>query len=200
VTKVADDLVGKYMKQLESELADLPRARRREILDEIGEHIAEAQAESEVDVRNVLDRVGDPDEIAEEARSRFGVKRAKSGAVEILALVLLPLGGFVFLVGWFVGVALLWGSSVWTTREKLLGTLIVPGGLITPITLAMISIGGHGCGGISDDRGRVIRSTCDSGGGMSAGDVLWIAVLVFSVVGPLVMTAYLTRQMRRRSA
>jgi hypothetical protein len=199
LTKVADGLVGKYMKQLEVELADLPRARRREILDEIGEHIAEAQAESEVDVRNVLDRVGEPDEIAEEARSRFGVKKAKSGAVEILALVLLPLGGFVFLVGWFVGVALLWGSSVWTTGEKILGTLVVPGGLVTPIALAMASTGGQGCFTDIDSRGRIIRSTCDSAG-TSAADVLLIALLVISAAGPIFSVAYLARKMRRRTA
>jgi hypothetical protein len=53
--------------------------------------------------------------------------------MEAAALVLLLLGGFVFGVGWIVGLVLLWSSSVWTWWEKLLGTLIVPGGLALPL-------------------------------------------------------------------
>ena len=66
------------MKQLDSELANLPRMRRREIVEEISEHIAEARAASpaqdEAEIRTLLDRLGDPAEIADEARERFGVK------------------------------------------------------------------------------------------------------------------------------
>src|SRR3954452_7606151 len=41
---------------------------------------------------------------------------------EWATIVLLP-------VVWVVGVVLLWRSPVWTTRDKLIGTLVVPGGL-----------------------------------------------------------------------
>ena len=41
---------------------------------------------------------------------------------------MLLLGGFVFLIGWLVGVVLLWTSKIWTLRDKLIGTLVVPGG------------------------------------------------------------------------
>ncbi|MGC8474058.1 MAG: hypothetical protein ACP5PW_06595 [Candidatus Dormibacteria bacterium] len=44
--------------------------------------------------------------------------------------VLLLFGGFVFLVGWLVGVAILWASPVWRLRDKVLGTLVVPLGLM----------------------------------------------------------------------
>jgi len=36
-------LVDDYLKQLDSELADLPRLRRKEIVEEISEHIAETR-------------------------------------------------------------------------------------------------------------------------------------------------------------
>ena len=68
----ADKLVDDYLDRLEQELADFPAARRRELVQEISEHIAEARAglpdESEADVRNLLDRMGDPVDISDEAR------------------------------------------------------------------------------------------------------------------------------------
>jgi hypothetical protein len=39
-----DRLVEQYLKGLQRELGDLPRARRRELVDEIASHIAEARA------------------------------------------------------------------------------------------------------------------------------------------------------------
>jgi hypothetical protein len=39
-----EKLVDDYLEQLDSELADLPRLRRKEIVEEISEHIAEARA------------------------------------------------------------------------------------------------------------------------------------------------------------
>src|SRR4029078_4078697 len=68
----ADALVEEYLDRLERELADFPSARRREVVHEISEHIAEARAglepETEADVRNLLDRMGDPADIAAGAR------------------------------------------------------------------------------------------------------------------------------------
>ena len=40
VASNADKLVAKYLKELDSELRGLPRARRRELTQEISEHIA----------------------------------------------------------------------------------------------------------------------------------------------------------------
>ena len=98
-----DKLVERYLKHLEVELDDLPRDRRREIVDEIAGHIAEARAglehETEADVRNILEGLGDPADIAEEARERFEVQPAarfatyRPGWMEIGALVLLLVGG-----------------------------------------------------------------------------------------------------------
>src|SRR5918996_268168 len=130
----ADHLVDDYLKRLSTELDDLPRPRRRELVQEISEHIAEARAdlptESETEVRNLLDRLGDPTEIAGEARARFGIEGRKRGWLEPVALIFLLIGGVVVpIVGWFVGLVLLWASQIWTTRDKLIGTFVVPGGL-----------------------------------------------------------------------
>src|SRR2546423_15178561 len=75
---------------------------------------------------NLLDGRGDPAEIAAEARSgeerrgpAAGLRRFRTLEVLTLALMLLA---------WPVGVILLWVSRAWTTREKVLGLLLPPGG------------------------------------------------------------------------
>jgi uncharacterized membrane protein len=119
---------------------DLPADRRNEILAEIEEHITEGLAEfdtpTEADVRNVLDRVGDPHEIATEARDRLGGSqmRARAPGLEVIALVLLTIP----LVGWVIGIVLIWVSALWTTREKTIATLVVPGvGFILPFIMSI---------------------------------------------------------------
>ncbi len=71
-TTVADELVARYLAQLQTALRDLPPGRREELLDEVSEHIAAARAElgpqpTEAQIRALLERVGDPAAIAAEA-------------------------------------------------------------------------------------------------------------------------------------
>jgi hypothetical protein len=68
-------------------MANLPAERRQEILAEIEEHIAEDLAErpaaTDADVRNALERVGDPADIAYRFRlqsSRNGCQGVSTGA------------------------------------------------------------------------------------------------------------------------
>ena len=126
----AEQLVDEYLRRLERELSDLAPDSRNEIIDEIRRHIAEERSgladESDAALMNLLERLGDPADIAAEAR---GGDKAQTpvattrrfGTLEVLALILL-------VVAWPVGAILLWISKAWTTREKLLGTLIPPGG------------------------------------------------------------------------
>ncbi len=203
MTRTPEQLVADYLDRLERELADLPRGRRRELVEEIAEHIEDARAsgaDDEAAVRSLLDRVGDPADIAAEARSRPDVPTRRSRFLEIAALVLLLVGGVVLPVfGWFVGVALLWASAVWTTRDKLIGTLVVPGGLALPIFLAMFPAYSETCSGAEDPRtGEIIPGTevC-TGGPPEAMKILGPIILVVLLVAPLVTTAYLARRMRR---
>ena len=59
----------------------------------------------------VLDRLGDPADIAAEAWCTVLDRRSVEGGVlEVFALIGLLIGGLVIpVVGWFAGVALLWG-------------------------------------------------------------------------------------------
>jgi uncharacterized membrane protein len=133
-----DRLVSDYLDTLDAELAGLPRVARREVLDDIEAHIRESLAEldpgDEVGARNVLDRIGEPSEIAAEARERFGIKSPETTWREVGALILLsPAGLIVPVLGWFAGVILLWVSDAWNTREKLFGTFF-------PLSVALVLI------------------------------------------------------------
>jgi hypothetical protein len=202
--KPGDRLVQQYLKSLKRELHDLPRARRNEIVDEIESHIAEARAglhgDDESSVRTVLDRLGDPADIAADARARFGLPRRESGVLEVFALIGLLIGGLVIpVVGWFVGVALLWGSRAWTTREKLLGTLVVPGGLATSLFVLVISlsssISGDCAQNISPVSGQPAATCGDETSLVRV--VLGAGFLVVLLVAPVVTTAYLALRLRR---
>jgi hypothetical protein len=180
----SDRLVSDYLDRLEAELAGIPRAGRREVVDEIEAHISEARAEllpdDEAGMRNVLERLGEPAEIAADARERFGVKRVQTTWREIGALILLPFGGFILpAFGWFVGVVLLWISDSWSTRDKLIGTLVLPGGIAVPFFL--FAFVGEGTGG--------------------SGRPVWPAVLLVSLLlAPLVADGYLLWRLRKRTA
>jgi Protein of unknown function (DUF1700) len=194
----ADKLVEDYLKSLNLELRDLPRARRRELVDEIAEHIAEGRAglevEDELSIRTLLDRIGTPEDIAAEARERFGVQR-RSGALDVVALILLLVGGVVLpVIGWFVGVVLLWSSSVWTAREKLIGTLVVPGGLALPFFLMFLGTSTETC--VQLNNGPV---SC-TGGLSPLRQALMIAVMIVLIVAPVATAIFLARRRTRALA
>ncbi|HYY32034.1 MAG TPA: hypothetical protein VE693_00405 [Gaiellaceae bacterium] len=207
MSSTADHLIEKYMAHLRIELADLPRARQRELEQEIGEHIAAARAElpneSEAEIRNMLERIGDPEEIAAEAHDRVDppaavpVEQPRSRTHEVVALVFLLVGGLILpIFGWFVGLVLLWTSTVWTTGEKILGTIFVPGGLVLPLGLLLVAGTGNGvsCGG------PIVGGalTCTDTQSTSAQVVGTIAVILL-VIAPLATVAYLATRLRRPS-
>jgi uncharacterized membrane protein len=195
---MARTTVDGYLRELDEELRDLPAARRDELVDEIREHIDSALGEArngdEADVRNVLERLGDPADIAAEARERFGIRRTKPGVREILALILLPIGGLILpVIGWVAGAILLTSSTVWTTREKVIGLLVVPGGLLPAALFGFV--GGRSCAELVVD-GRVVSQTC------SGGVPVWLAYpfLAVLVIGPIWTVFFLLRRMNGRAA
>jgi uncharacterized membrane protein len=210
-----DRLVERYVKHLEVELDDLPRDRRREIVDEIAGHIAEARAalehETEADVRNILEGLGDPADIAEDARERFEVQppapaaQHKVGLVEVGALVMLLVGGLMVpIVGWLIGVVLLWVSNAWNVRDKVIGTLFVPGGLALPLFLFLLTAslagGSAGCPHVINlNTGREVPQSCPNGDASST-PYFGIAAAIALVLIPILTTIYLAYRLRNRPA
>ncbi|HEY2642003.1 MAG TPA: hypothetical protein VGI66_19195 [Streptosporangiaceae bacterium] len=128
------------------------------------------------------------------------------GALEISAVTLLLAGGFLAGVGWFVGVILLWLSPRWRLSDKLLGTLIWPGGLVG----ALIVAGGGGaffatgsgastCFGSSGPDNRATQHCTTPPAGIPGWltTLLVIAAVVVIVGGPILVAIRLVRQARR---
>jgi hypothetical protein len=127
-----DRLVDDYLRRLAEEAEPLPEARRTDLVAEVTARIAEARADgavSETEIRGLLARLGTPEELVLAATDGLVlVDRPRLRKRDGAALLLLTLGGFVFLFGWVIGVVLLWTSDRWTRNEKWLGTLIWPFG------------------------------------------------------------------------
>ncbi|MEU4604936.1 hypothetical protein AB0F43_18295 [Kribbella sp. NPDC023972] len=127
----ADRLVEAYLKHLAEAAESLPAQRRDDLVAEVTSHIAEARAAgatSESDVREVLQRLGDPGDIVAAATDGLVLveQPPRLRLRDFAALVLLFFGPFVVVIGWLAGVWLLWSSDRWNRVEKLLGTLAWP--------------------------------------------------------------------------
>lgn len=66
-----DRVVEEYLRQLDVALKGQPEGRRQQLVDEVRSHIAEGRAllgdPSEADIRTLLERLGTPEEIANES-------------------------------------------------------------------------------------------------------------------------------------
>jgi uncharacterized membrane protein len=190
--------VGEYLRRLQRSMGDLPAERRDEILAEIEEHISEDLAErpaaTDADVRNVLERVGDPGDIAAEARERFGIKPARRSWTDPAAVILLLIGGFT-IIGWFVGVVLLWISDAWNTRDKIIGTLVVPGGLAGALGVGLASTGvqGGSCGPVETTVAPGPCATVPS----TDWSVVPLILAVLLVIAPIATAVYLSLRLRQ---
>jgi hypothetical protein len=153
-----DRLVADYLARLAAAAASLPADRRAELIEEISLHIAEARAVlptagagASSAVSEVLERLGRPEDIvraaAEDAATDAapltpaagtrapGMRVARRSAFDIGTVVLLLVGGLLIGLGWIAGVVMLWASPRWRISDKLLGTLVWPGGLAAVLAL-----------------------------------------------------------------
>ena len=146
---------AELVEELEEQLASARQA------GELGDGVA---------ARTLLDRLGPPQELVAAARDDDGAgSRAGDGGrpaggappaggwsvpappamvavppsttLETVAVLMLTAGSVLPVVGWLVGVVLLWTSRRWRVREKLLGTLVVPGGPGSFLVLGSFSSG-----------------------------------------------------------
>jgi hypothetical protein len=187
-TSNTNELVAAYLRRLEQAANSLPRSRRTELVAEIREHIddalLEAGAADEVAVRNVLERLGPPEEIAAAAGPPAVGPTGHAGKFEIAALVALALP----FVGWLVGIPLVLVSKAWSGREKAIGVLL---GLI-PFFAGFLLFGigadsaGGGPPGTPDERG------------VDGLGPLEVSVLIGALLGGLVASSYLGLRLRRR--
>jgi hypothetical protein len=187
-----DQLVAAYLRRLRRAARGLPRARRKELLDEIADHIAQARAAGAAPLPDVLGALGDPEEIAAAAGPSRGARLGVAGAA---AIALLLFGGFIFLVGWFAGLVLLWVSPRWRWPDKLLGTLVWPGGYAAFLLLGVL---GATSGPVEVCGGRAGQPTvCTSTGAGGMPGWLGVLLLVITVLAPAAMAIRLVYSAQR---
>lgn len=164
-------IVAEYLRRLDDAAQALPRRERHDLVEDIRSHLAAALAErtdDETAIRNAVERLGEPEDIVASA----GGTRRSVGGFEIAAIVGILGGGLLVpIVGWLVGVVLLWASQAWSVGQKLLGTLVVPGGLATPVMLRFLP----------------------APGGYALHPTLGMIVLIVTTVGPIAVAVYLLR-------
>ena len=94
-------------------------------------------------------------------------------------------------LGWLAGVALLWLSKTWTVRDKLLGTLVVPGGLLPATYLTLTSVTVETC--------STLHGVQHCTGGISTAQrVVLITLWLVLVAAPIATAFHLGRQIRSR--
>lgn len=212
-----DRLVDTYLTRLAHAARDLPPDRRAELLSEIREHIAASRAEEtfadEASVRTMLDRLGDPVDIVAAAVEddppghpayAGGSRGQRLGiGLEVGAVVMLTAGSLIPVIGWVVGVILLWSSSRWRRSEKVLGTLIVPGGpglalILGPAAFMIAARGACSTPASTDPSGQTTAvEVCT---GFALPQVLGIVVVLFVLIAPVVMAIVLLNRARHRAA
>ncbi|MEU4227134.1 hypothetical protein AB0F17_22780 [Nonomuraea sp. NPDC026600] len=83
-TDPLDRLVEDYLAEVAHATAGLPAARREDLMADLREHITVARADldppTQAGIRTILDRLGEPAAIAEEARLGEPVSAASPGA------------------------------------------------------------------------------------------------------------------------
>jgi hypothetical protein len=193
-TTTLHPLAADYLDRLERAARRLPRSERQDLVEEISAHLSEATNPdmSDAEALTVLDRLGDPEEIVEAQRPDEPPRREGLRLQEWAAILLLLLGGFLAFVGWVAGAILLWTSRAWNTRDKLIGTLVVPGGLATALTIALTSATVKHCTSLNGG-----PQQCTGGGSSSPlHNIVFGALFIFCVIGPIFTAVYLARRAR----
>jgi len=138
-TTRGDQLIEEYLARLADAAAALPSAEREDLVSDIREHITVALDEKvhadEAAVRNLLARLGPPEEVVEAATggeaspvpsATSSDRFRRGGALEVAAIVTLVLSPAVPGFGWLAGVVLAGASPAWSRHEKLVVAIGIP--------------------------------------------------------------------------
>jgi hypothetical protein len=205
MTTPIDPRVEAYLRQLDYALSPLPWEQRNEIFTDISEHIERELASTSGNadaVDDVLRRVGDPHAIAVEAGAPpapvMPASRPGRG-LEIAAVLLISVGGVLIpVLGWIVGVVLLWVSRRFTRADKLVGTLVPPFGFLPPFFLVVSPTGTSTSSCVTETTPNSESSHCTvSSGGLPA--AVGIAILLILLAAAIYTVVRLSRRVARMS-
>jgi hypothetical protein len=155
MTGLHHPLVQDYLARLDRAAAGLPPEIRAELLGDLSAHLDGALGpdSTDVDVRNALQELGAPEDVAAAAFEGLGAPVMQQaaptpgpsvwpapppspwGPVEIIAVIGLIAGTFLApVIGPIVGLVMAWVSDRWTRTEKLIATVLT---LIPVVVLAL---------------------------------------------------------------
>ncbi|WP_052682215.1 DUF1700 domain-containing protein [Saccharothrix sp. ST-888] len=154
-------LVHAYLAEVAQRTSALPDATRRELLANLREHIDVALAESDradqETVRQILDRLGRPQAVADAALAEEGWPRAEAESpgrttvtlgliVLSLPLALIPaVGPVLALAATVTAVVRVWKSAQWVRKEKMQATLLLLSPVVvTPAIAVVLSLTASG--------------------------------------------------------
>jgi hypothetical protein len=202
-------VVEQYLQSVSNALIGADPDRRNEVLEQLADHILAATADDaggaapgtsdpEARAREVIERLGSPSEIALAAGVQpFGVPTELLGApaaptytMERIAVVAFAVSWLIPLIAWIAGFILLWMSSVWTMRQKVvcsIATLPLVLGPTVPMALLLIPA----------------RNSSTVGGAATDAIVPGV-IFVLAIVAPIAALIWLGRSItldrRRRAA
>jgi len=105
---------------------------------------------------------------------------------------LLLFGGFAWGIGWLVGLVGLWASRAWRVRDKLIGTLLWPGGLALAVVALGLPEAVTSCSGSG-----AVASHCTTTGYVMP---LWLGVpaALVALCVPVAVAVHLLRELGRK--
>jgi hypothetical protein len=109
------------------------------------------------------------------------------GAQEVWAQILLLFGALLAGIGWIIGLVLLWTSRRWTTRDKVIGTLVIPGGIMGAFMVFGLGAATVSCSGSSN-----ASMVCQGGSSLPGWIGALLAVVIFAA--PFLTAIYLRRR------
>ena len=125
-----------YLRDLERAVRDLPKPLADDIVSGVREELRGLDAAAAAER---IAELGDPEFIAASARAEVPPRRDATWYT-VLTIVLLAIGGFIVpVVGWLVGLVMLWYSRTWTLRDKLVGTFLLPAIALASVTIATLT-------------------------------------------------------------
>jgi uncharacterized membrane protein len=215
-------LVVDYLNRLAAEARCLPSEQAHELIADIEEHLSAGLPPdaTEADVRNVLDRLGTPQELVAAAAPPvplLAAAPARSGWIEAGALIGLLAAEVLFIVlpvsilAWLVGLVLLAVSNVWSLRQKMVGFAALGTGFVAAwlaIGLSLVASSATMCSdtvssstpaappGSGDQIDQTV-STCGNSG-MTWANYLAIGLTVGYIVFQIYALWMLTRAARRQ--
>jgi len=202
VSPQADDdaVISGYLIRVRKTARRLPRGRREWVITQVGDRLAvalEANDGGRRDVRAALARFGEPKDVVLALDGH--VPGTEASWMEYVAVLLVLAGGVLWKAAWLAGVTLLWVSPRWRWPDKLLATLVWPGGLIVANLLggrySATSFFVQGGPGYFRPRVSTVHFLINS----TLGHPAWrhLLVLLLAAVPPVLVAVWLLRRARR---